>query len=234
MDFRYEGAVKSIKGISAASLRYGEHDAERLGLDLGNWCAAPKELDSAHLTRRSEWFASRVTVLKMLRARAVKASLKMHAVHGYPELESPSESEGPLQVSWAHTRGFVVAALCSETVGVDTEPLDRPMGSVSLRIANAQERLLVENLFVDGVPVSSALALWCAKEAAAKASGLGMRWGLKNFELRPPTDGVWPLIIHQPGPRALRDPAVRFSVQEEFLVAVCAERALLLAPLTFN
>lgn len=222
--------MTGIKGISASSLRYSEHDAERLQGDLGGWCDVPSELDSAHLTRRAEWFASRVAVLKMLQANQLRAQLKMHSIHGYPELQSQS----PLEVSWAHTRGFVFAALSEKALGVDTERLDRPMGSVADRISNPSERRLLENLFVEGVAVPSALALWCAKEAAAKASGLGMRWGLKNFELQPSDRGVWPLILRQPGPRAIHDPAVRFAVQDEFLVALCTERTLLLRSLTWN
>lgn len=92
---------------------------------------------------------------------------------GRPILRLPGESTG--QVSISHTAGAAAAVVGSgpDGLGVDLERLDRSIDERAWHWAfSDDERHLAENVLRTGFPPR--LSLWCAKEAAGKACGLGL------------------------------------------------------------
>ena len=74
-------------------------------------------------------------------------------------------------VSLSHTRGAAAAAASGRPVGLDIEPWSRTLSDRAWMWSfTAGERRLAET----GAPFPARLALWCAKEAAAKSWGLGL------------------------------------------------------------
>lgn len=232
-EFLTGNCVHNFKNLTGRAQRHFNVDSVRLASDLSKWCDVPESINSAHLTRRSEWFAARFSLFTLLQQLGSSAKLVMHPVHGYPELqESNPKTNSNLFTSWSHSDDFVAVVVGKSPVGVDVEPVNRSVEKVRERIATDEEFAKFETnpLVIEGQAIPTSLALWCAKEAVAKASGLGMRWGLKNFELQWREGEIWPVTITQHGPRALKDPAIRYSLREGFLVAVCGSRAELLEP----
>ncbi len=220
-----------ITQIHAASCFFADSDAPNLEKELIECREVSCDLSDQVVTRRAEWLSGRVVMTRIAKSCGWRGELRMHAENGYPEFFSDEAATEPSGfVSWAHSRGFAVASVAPQAVGIDTESLARPVEAVLDRIASAKEIKPLRKLgvVVQGGAVPLALALWTAKEAAAKATGLGMRWGLANFVLLPEVDGSWPVRIVHPGPRHLTEPVVRFGVREGHLVAICSERALLL------
>jgi len=229
--------VFEITGIHAASLRYSEHDVLKLERELGARCAVPAEVVNANQNRRAEWFAARVLLTRLIDHLNLSVFLQMNSAFGYPELYFLSDqSPASFVVSWSHTGDTLVLLGSTASVGVDIERFDRNVDKVLDRVCapGEWERFAASPPRVNGRAVSPGVALWCAKEAVAKACGLGMRWGLKNFELLPRDGELWPVRIHKPGPRVLQDPAVRFESREGCLMALCSERAQLLQPLSWS
>src|SRR5690606_33285346 len=74
------------------------------------------------------------------------------------------------------------------------------------------------------------IRVWVAKEAIAKASGLGMRKGLRNFQLEDiPTVADRPCRVRvgSPGPRPLENPAVRIFEAGPYWIGIAAEASAL-------
>ncbi len=225
--------MHNFKNLTGCSLRHFNVDAARVASDLGGWCDVPESIYTAHPTRRSEWFAARFALRTLLSQMGSTSRLVMHPVHGYPELR---DGDGKVNMnmftSWSHSEDFVAVIVGKSPVGIDVEPLNRVVEKVRERIATDEEYRRFEGQapLENAPPISTSLALWCAKEAVAKATGLGMRWGLKNFELNEREGDLWSVTIQTPGPRPLTDPVIRYEVREGFLVAVCGHRTELLAP----
>lgn len=75
-------------------------------------------------------------------------------------------------VSISHTSDAAVAVAAEAPVGVDLERLDRPVSPRTWRWAFSPEEQKLLDGAADRFPPE--LALWCAKEAAAKAWGRGL------------------------------------------------------------
>lgn len=227
--------VAIIIGITSGSMRYEGGDADRLCAALAPWCHIPEDIKKAELTRRAEWAAARLLAKKLLDGVSPDTAVRLHPKHGFPVVIVDKTESSSYFLSWAHSRGMIAAVLSSKPVGVDLEPVARDASRLLTRISSAQERKrLGDFVSVEGENVPSPIALWCAKEAAAKATGNGMHAGLAGYQLLSEDRPVWTLSIATPGPRTLRDPGVRFFRLGEFVGAVCTERALLLGDLTFN
>ena len=92
---------------------------------------------------------------------------------GWPKLNLPGGRTGCLSISHSAGAALAVAANWPDRCGVDLERLDRPIVDKAWLWAFAsEERELAENAPPGEIPPR--LALWCAKEAAAKAWGLGL------------------------------------------------------------
>ncbi len=193
---------------------------------LDGCCDVPTDLDAMHPARRWEWIQARVMLFEWLEKRQIDARLVMNAEFGYPEIVDKHTGR-PLDYfsSWSHTLDFVVVVVARKPIGVDVEALDREVGKSIARIADADEmECFARDLRAHASELPAPLALWCAKESIAKAGGLGLRAGLKNFRLSPDADGRWSVSLRRQGPRPLADAVVSFCRRERFLVAVCTER----------
>lgn len=190
-------------------------------------CDVPIDLDAMHPSRRWEWIQARVMLFELLKKRNIDGRLVMNDEFGYPEIVDKQTGEALDHfASWSHTLDFVAVVVARKPIGIDVEALDRQVGKTIARIADEAELgEFTRELRARSSEWPAPLALWCAKEAIAKAGGLGLRAGLKNFRLRPDPDGRWSVAIHRQGPRTLVDPVVSFGRRERFLVAVCTERA---------
>lgn len=227
----YVRGVNKFPAIALACLRYSLDDAKRLEeKEMGAFSNA-EQLDKLSLTRRSEWIVSRFLLKQLLGAFSLSAEWSKNAEYGFPELRDPeTKNLLPWQVSWSHTERFAVAALSRFSVGIDAEPFSRSVEKILNRVASSEEvQAFCPPRFGDR-EVDPPLALWCAKEAAAKATGLGMRWGLKNFEVGPERENVWEVKVLQEGPRRFHQLGVRFVEREGCLLAIACERAQLLGP----
>lgn len=91
--------------------------------------------------------------------------------YGKPELVAPSG----WHFSLSHSRNVVVLALARSPIGVDVEPRDRQARwrALAQRQFQPDERAIL-NTLAGVAHEPAALALWTAKEAWAKATGLGV------------------------------------------------------------
>jgi acyl transferase domain-containing protein/4'-phosphopantetheinyl transferase EntD len=136
--------------------------------------------------RRLDWLAGRVALKSLLR-EMVRERLGLTVP--WPDLTIVSEQAAPRVIpglgcdprvaaflkdqvfSIAHGGGLAVATAAPHPIGIDVEPLAPLAAGVADRFLTSAERA--------GVPASEWLALWTAKEAAAKALGLG--FGVGDF-----------------------------------------------------
>ncbi len=92
--------------------------------------------------------------------------------NGKPWLPSRPE----IQISLAHTRGAVAAAFSENPVGLDLEPLGRPIHPrLRGRCFTPQEQ-------VYALDAAHALEVWTRKEASLKRDGRGIRVRLSEVE----------------------------------------------------
>lgn len=141
----------------------------------------------ANTARKMEWLLGRIVLKEavseyLLETQLTKITAKQIEITrteaGAPGVVWTSENPLPLPViSLAHTKGVIVAAVASaEGVGVDVEKADR--------LAPVVERVLTETekkLFDDGR--ISLLSAVVAKEAAAKAVGVGLGGDLRRWPI---------------------------------------------------
>lgn len=138
---------------------------------------------------------------------------------GPPKLEAPVLAPPQVQISISHTDGGAMAAAAFEPVGVDLEPLGRLISDRAwLWAFKPGERALAE---MAGPVHSKRLAMWCAKEAAAKCRELGLLNHLSEFEV----SGVdWPgKLLFVEGPGGGREPvvsAVEILEDDHFIAAL--------------
>lgn len=91
--------------------------------------------------------------------------------HGVPWFPAAPD----VHVSIAHTRGAVIAAVSSTAIGVDIEAVR------ALRLSDLDPVLSVdETAWLRSHP-DDAIRIWCRKEAAVKASGVGVR-GMRDVD----------------------------------------------------
>ena len=186
-----------------------------------------------HGTRRLEWLLGRAALKESVRdwqatfGYPVLAAhqIPVHVgIHGAPRIAACG-SVAP-EVSLAHTRtvqvsggfagtGFVIAVASAPgaPVGIDVEHAERRLPALD-RIFDEREQALIENEF-------GALGLVVAKEAAAKASGLGLQGSLRRWPVlgrRGPMVFVGDEIAGDE-PRQVR--AVRLVTDGPWIVGIC-------------
>jgi len=189
--------------------------------------------DQLHGTRRVEWLLGRAALKESVRdwqatfGYPVLAAhqIPVHVgIHGAPRIAACG-SVAP-EVSLAHTRtvqvsggfagtGFVIAVASAPgaPVGIDVEHAERRLPALD-RIFDEREQALIENEF-------GALGLVVAKEAAAKASGLGLQGSLRRWPVlgrRGPMVFVGDEIAGDE-PRQVR--AVRLVTDGPWIVGIC-------------
>jgi phosphopantetheinyl transferase len=158
--------------------------------ELARWHELP-----AKGRRRLEWLAGRVAAKDAVRQWAAR-SLGLAPHHASIEIASDEagrplvrcrelESRGAApHVSISHAGGDAVAAADACRVGVDIEHLDA-------RTSTDWARAAFHELDLAGArgDAETLLNLWCAKEAAAKARGTGLRgdpraWRIEDYSPR--------------------------------------------------
>lgn len=149
--------------------------------------------------RRSEWLLARIAVKEAVRHWFEER----HGIHlyatdirilktqsGKPYLEIPGvrlPSSLP-EISLSHSQGMSVAAVGRTAVGVDLEPLGRIDVETLVKGAFSSPERDWLNRADPGQQEVSALGLWCAKEAAAKALGIGLTGRPQAFVVSAPED----------------------------------------------
>jgi phosphopantetheinyl transferase len=104
-----------------------------------------------------------------------------HDAAGRPYLESDEDTLLPV-LSLAHTEAGAVAIAAAGPVGIDVEPLTRDTQAILPDFATAEEIALIDDLATTCLDGTAPTRLWCAKEAVAKALGLGLQGRPKDFE----------------------------------------------------
>ena len=167
---------------------------------------------------RQHW-ASRAALSSLLTDES--ALLVRNHEYGFYSIRSKDTC---LYTSFSHTQTLAAAAVSLGPIGIDLEPCSRDAAAVLTRICHKEELLFAGgDCCVDAHTISNALMIWTGKEAMAKASGLGMRYGLKNFELHPAKAPFSKGRIHRNGPIQLRRPSLEYFVYQGHLLAVCLE-----------
>ncbi|MBB4265106.1 4'-phosphopantetheinyl transferase family protein [Roseospira visakhapatnamensis] len=175
----------------------------RVPLDAEECRAADRLLRSAH---RSEAIAAHAL------RRALLSSLTGIPPHAWrftrePPLGKPRVAAplaAPPDVNLTHTGGLVAAVASGDApVGVDAEALDRqaPEESLMIEVLTPAERATLPG---PGASRARAfLRLWVAKEAVAKALGLGLSRPLAGLEI---LDAPPAVRLHPPWPHV--EPAI--------------------------
>ena len=113
---------------------------------------------------------------------AAPAALRFrYGEHGKPALE-PQAGTGGLGFNVSHSQGLALYALSRGVVlGVDLEAVQgRQSDGVADRFFHPDESAWLRKL-PDGPRTEAFYAIWCAKEAFIKATGLGLSQGLDSF-----------------------------------------------------
>ncbi|MEW6167476.1 MAG: beta-ketoacyl synthase N-terminal-like domain-containing protein [Pseudomonadota bacterium] len=136
--------------------------------------------------RREEWLMGRIAAKEAVRDWAARRGVAVAAAdieiaadaQGAPRILCPALSGQPLpQLSISHSRRWAVAALgpADEAVGLDYQRLDQIDAEALIAGGlNAAERHWLPGPDDSAERLRVAVALWCAKEAAAKAFGTGL------------------------------------------------------------
>lgn len=158
---------------------------------------------------RTAWLLGRIAakdaVRQLLWDRGAGPLFPVEVPVGNDEDGRP-HAQGPLaaglRLSLAHKDRLAVAyAHPGHAVGIDVEAVTEDPAALSRIALTADERLIAEELAArDGCGLAHVLtALWCAKEAAAKAEGTGLGGRLRQWTV---TDGPAGLSVRSPQGRA--------------------------------
>jgi phosphopantetheinyl transferase len=145
-----------------------------------------------------------------------------HNAAGRPYLE-PGDDPSLPELSIAHTGGSAVAIASAGPVGIDLEPAAHDTAADLLpEFATPEEIALADHLAADLADGTTAVRLWCAKEAVSKAIGTGLQGRPKDFEaVTAEVDGSF-LVQHRPtGERV-----IAHTTRVGAFVVACAVAAL--------
>lgn len=182
------------------------HDLEKLAQAI----LSSKERDfcyqlSSQGTRLSDWLLGRAVAKDAIRQFAganYGVELKYLDIEilanelGKPEVFCPYLEAQP-QVSICHTQGYVIAVAAppNQPIGIDLERWSYVNLDDCQRVAFSDVEL---QLLPPQASELHKLGLWCAKEAAAKAMGTGIRDSLMQWRIsRISNDGSQIQVTHQ-------------------------------------
>ena len=199
---------------------------------LENWFS-PREMaegrgKTAPAAHRA-WLLGRLAAKAAASARwgrSPSAAEISSAADGRPLLTLTDGPEGATQVSISHTGGAAAALAGAGPVGVDLELASRPMTERMRNWAfTPAERRLAAEAAESGWP--GPLALWCAREAAAKSWGRAL---LNHLEEVRVAEADWTegrLAVDWLGPGARRG-EIRLKMFNGFLLALTGDSPLTL------
>ena len=142
-----------------------------------------------------------------------------HDSAGRPFLEPGDDSSLPY-ISLAHTAAGAVALAAENPVGIDLEEATRDTRSILHDFTTEEERAQLALFSARQPNEAFETRLWCAKEAAAKLLGTGLRGRPKDFEAIE-CDGTGAFLIHHaPSGERLVVRSIRAGA---FIVAWAAE-----------
>ncbi|HTU17441.1 MAG TPA: 4'-phosphopantetheinyl transferase superfamily protein, partial [Gemmataceae bacterium] len=167
----------------------------------------PQFREAPNHDRRRQFVASRAAVKDAVRTWLSRqhgkdlphpAELAIeHDEHGRPFLRPGADAELP-HISIAHTAAGAVAIAADVPVGIDLEEAERDTRSILADFTTVAERATIERLSALYPQQTFETRLWCAKEAAGKALGIGMGGRPRDLEaIEIDEEGAF-LIHHAP------------------------------------
>ena len=193
----------------------GGNERRRVEWLLGRCCAKDAVRQLAMTFDKSEILAADVEIVS--------------GENGRPLVASRGSFRPAISISHADGVAFAAATLLPGTaIGVDVQRLDSAHDGFE-ELAFSRHELALAPSSNKEMHREALLRMWCAKEAAAKALGYGMRGGPRSLNVLTfdPEDGA--IIVHAAGPLAEyvpeNDPVhVTTSRQEYLIVASCLHR----------
>jgi len=176
---------------------------------------------AAHLAH----YAGRAALQRLFEKHGIAAWVSPEPEFGYLYVRDEKGPRTDLFANITHTNGIAVAVLAVRSVGIDVERLTRPTDRVLPRVSTAAEReQLAKAKLPTGLPPG--VALWTAKEAISKATGLGIKFGMQEFTVDWQASTPRAVTLHREGPLPLERPAVDWLVDKDYAIAICTERSL--------
>ena len=182
-------------------------------------------------TRIFSHYAGRCAAAVLLAKQSLDAFVVPNSAYGFLQIADANYKIIPEQfLNISHTRDIAVAVLGPSPVGIDIEACARPISRRVLeRVSLESELNLLKDekiIFWNG-ECPSPVALWSSKEAVSKAVGLGLKFGMKVFEIGLSPSGKFPVTIKAKGPFHLHSPMVQLLIDEEYAITICAETEIL-------
>jgi len=202
------GSQPAERAVCCVAKTWGEFSSE---LWQGSWAClllSGRERETyrklSSEKRRTEWLLGRTAAKDAVRSLVKQqkdvdlypADIDVESGNGCPVVggEWRGEGEAGPAVSIAHAGALAVAAASSgERVGVDVEPVRELEPSFEAAALCDAERALLDSLGSERRR-EWLLRFWCAKEAVAKALGVGLKNGPRSVEVTAadaPTGVVW-------------------------------------------
>lgn len=232
---------ESINRVVLCILSFHLGDRDLLEQHSKAVIAAPYSNSHAkNALRQIAYDAGRTAVALAFQNLGLRTKVLSHPIFGYLMVQNENQSAMDFHVNISHTEGLAVATVAPAPVGVDVEHSDRSVTRILSRFAADEEQRNLKPILTNHGNAPAEIALWCAKEAFSKATGLGIKFGLKRIivNLVPRQIGVpevGPLYWVRSdlkGPLKLHAPAIHYEMFEKFVIAVCSESAVLSRGLT--
>ena len=182
--------------------------------------------------RYRSYLAGRCAISILFKTQNLDYRVKPNIPFGFLEVVDPNGiSVKNLYMNISHTDEVSVAVLSNNPVGIDIENRDRNAMRVLSRIATEREKDWVNDQFFvsQKLEVRRDIFLWSSKEAASKAFGLGMKFGLKTFEILPHHTGPnFRVSTNTNGPLKVDHPVVEFGLWDKYVITVCGAESSVL------
>jgi 4'-phosphopantetheinyl transferase EntD len=172
--------------------------------------------------------AGREAMRLALEIAGVQGAVVPHPDHGYLQLtQGDGEPVKGAFLNLSHTEGMAVAAVSPAPVGIDVESLARDPSKALARMLSERDRKNLMSFPRESSPAAPELLLWTAKEAFAKALGLGMQVGMDRLEIDLLGKRPYPARTEAKGHLPLDEPRIHWEIRGDFLVTLCTEASAL-------
>ena len=224
-------ATNKLHGIELFLFPFEECETpslERIGKQI-LLPGSPKR-EGKSLTRMRSYWAGRCALSIAFKRLNISGYVQPEPNYGYLQaVNSAGQLIDNLYVNLSHTESIVAVALAPFPVGVDIELADRDAARVISRVASPFEVGMAKHgvFATNGKPLDPNIALWSAKEAAAKAIGLGMKFGLNCFEIHFSQDQIYTVKSDKRGPLELKSPTLIIESFDPYIVSVCSEAEIM-------